>query len=72
MVHPCASSQEKDMTIPYEKALYSVHEIIELAGIGRRRRYQEMKRGRLKAVKIGKRTGVRKARLEGWLSKVEG
>lgn len=55
-----------------EKALYSVPEVIEMAGIGRTRLYQELNSGRLKAVKIGKRTCITKAGLESWLSKLEG
>lgn len=59
------------MTIPKEKALYSIPEIIEMAGIGRTRLYQELNSGKLKAVKIGKRTCVTKPDLETWLSKLE-
>ncbi len=59
------------MTIPKEKALYSIPEIIEMAGIGRTRLYQELNSRKLKAVKIGKRTCVTKADLETWLSRLE-
>jgi excisionase family DNA binding protein len=64
--------KENNMTIPKEKALYSIPEIIEMIGIGRTRLYQELNSGKLKAVKIGKRTCVTKASLEAWLSKLEG
>lgn len=56
------------MTSPKERALYSVPEIIEMVGIGRTRLYQELNSGRLKAVKIGKRTCVTKASLDAWLA----
>lgn len=60
------------MTNPKERALYSVPEIIDMVGIGRTRLYQELNSGRLKAVKIGKRTCVTKDSLETWLSTLEG
>lgn len=60
------------MNGPQEKVLYSISEVIEMAGIGRTRLYQELNSGRLKALKIGKRTCVTRANLEAWLLKLEG
>lgn len=59
------------MNDPQEKSLYSISEVIKLAGIGRTKLYQELNSGRLKAVKIGKRTCVAKTDFNLWLSKLE-
>lgn len=47
---------------------YSVVEAAEAAGISRSMLYQEIMAGRLRAVKVGRRTLVLAADLQGWLA----
>ncbi|MFO0389953.1 MAG: helix-turn-helix domain-containing protein [Alphaproteobacteria bacterium] len=50
-----------------DKALYSVTEVIELVGIGRTMLYKEIRAGRLKIRKCGKRTLILATELNRWL-----
>jgi excisionase family DNA binding protein len=49
---------------------YSVTEACVALRIGRTRLYEEIKGGRLLAVKVGKRTVIRRADLEKWLAEL--
>lgn len=49
------------------KLAYTVQEAMAAIGLGRTRFYKEVKLGRLKTVKAGRRTLVPAAALEDWL-----
>jgi len=46
---------------------YTLDEAVKLTGLGKTRLYEELKAGRLKAVKIGRRTLVPHSNLQEWL-----
>jgi excisionase family DNA binding protein len=46
---------------------YTLDEAVKLTGIGKTRLYEELNAGRLKAVKIGRRTLVPHKSLQEWL-----
>ncbi len=54
------------------KRAYSIPEVCRTASIGRTRLYSEISEGRLRAVKVGRRTLVRAADLDAWLDSLEG
>ena len=49
------------------KRAYSIPEVCRTASIGRTRLYSEISEGRLKAVKVGRRTLIRAEDLDTWL-----
>jgi excisionase family DNA binding protein len=57
----------RDFGLPTHKLGYTVAEAVALTGVSRTRLYQENKAGRLKFVKIGRRTLVTRTDLEAWL-----
>jgi len=50
---------------------YSINDFCRAAGIGRSKAYDEIKLGRLKARKCGKRTLIRRKDAEDWLNSLE-
>ncbi len=50
------------------KIAYSIKEACQRVGIGRSSAYAEIKAGRLKIVKCGRRTLIRVADLDAWLA----
>lgn len=56
------------MTNTDQPIAYTVDRALEALGIGRTKFYEEIKAGRLKAKKVGKRTLVTHADLNAWLS----
>jgi len=50
---------------------YTVEEAAKLTGLGRTRLYKELKEGRIKAVKLGRRTLIPHASLESWIDDLE-
>jgi excisionase family DNA binding protein len=57
----------RDLELAPHKLGYTVAEAVALTGVSRTRLYQENKVGRLKFVKIGRRTLVTRTDLEAWL-----
>ncbi len=53
------------------KLAYSINEFCEAVSIGRNKTYLEIKEGRLKTVKIGRRTVIRRDDAEAWLNSME-
>lgn len=53
------------------KLAYSINEFCEAVSIGRNKTYIEIKEGRLKTVKIGRRTVIRREDAEAWLNSME-
>lgn len=53
------------------KLAYSINEFCEAVSIGRNKTYIEIKEGRLKTVKIGRRTVIRREDAEAWLNSLE-
>ena len=53
------------------KLAYSINEFCEAVSIGRNKTYLEIKEGRLKTVKIGRRTVIRREDAEAWLNSME-
>ena len=49
------------------KRAYSIPEVCRTASIGRTRLYSEISEGRLRAVKVGRRTLIRTEDLDTWL-----
>ena len=49
------------------KRAYSIPEVCRTASIGRTRLYSEISEGRLRAVKVGRRTLIRAEDLDAWL-----
>ncbi len=49
------------------KRAYSIPEVCRTASIGRTRLYSEIGEGRLRAVKVGRRTLIRAEDLDAWL-----
>ncbi len=49
------------------KRAYSIPEVCEQASIGRTRLYTEIKEGRLRVVKVGRRTLIRAEDMDAWL-----
>ncbi len=49
------------------KRAYSIPEVCRTASIGRTRLYSEIAEGRLRAVKVGRRTLIRVEDLDAWL-----
>lgn len=53
------------------KLAYSINEFCDAVSIGRNKTYIEIKEGRLKTVKIGRRTVIRREDAEAWLNNME-
>jgi len=53
-----------------EKRAFSIEEFCRRFGIGRTKVYEELKRGRLRARKIGRRTIVTEDDAEAWLRRL--
>jgi excisionase family DNA binding protein len=57
----------RDLELTPHKLGYTVIEAVALTGVSRTRLYQENRAGRLKFVKVGRRTLVTRTDLEAWL-----
>lgn len=55
-----------------DRLAYTVVELAEAAGLGRTTIYREVKSGRLRLTKIGKRSIITVAEAERWLAAVAG
>jgi excisionase family DNA binding protein len=53
------------------KRAYSISEFCEVYELGRTKTYQEIKTGRLRAVKVGSKTIIRTDDAEEWLASLE-
>lgn len=53
------------------KLAYTINEFCDAVGIGRNKTYIEIKEGRLKTVKIGRRTVIRRDDAEAWLNSLQ-
>ena len=53
-----------------DKLAYSVAETTKATGFGRTRIYQEIKEGRLKTIKLGRRTAILAEELRRWLNEL--
>lgn len=56
---------------PLEPLAYSISAFCQATGIGKTRAYQEIGSGRLRALKVGRRTLVTRAAAEAWLALLE-
>ncbi len=50
---------------------YSINDFCQAVGIGRSKAYAEIRDGRLKSIKCGKRTLIRRKDAEAWLNSLE-
>ena len=50
------------------RAAYSVPEAVQITGVGRSRLYQEIAAGRLRSVKVGRRTLIPANAIDEWLA----
>lgn len=57
-------------SIHLSKLAYSIEDFCELVGIGRSGAFREIREGRLRAVKIGRRVLVPAAELKTWLERL--
>ena len=55
-----------------QKLAYSIPEFLAVVPIGRTKLYEELKAGRLRAVKVGKRTLILITEAERWLATLAG
>lgn len=55
------------MSTPVEKLAYSITDLVRVAGVGRSFIYEEIKCGRLKVKKAGRRTLILQRDVEKWL-----
>lgn len=55
------------MTDGFAQIAYSPTDAAKIAGIGRTTLFEEIKAGRLRALKAGRRTLIRRADLEAWI-----
>ena len=55
----------------HQKSAYSVNRFCQQFSIGRTKLYEEIKNGRLKAIKCGARTLIRAEDAEAWLNSLE-
>ena len=60
-----------DKAAPTRRAAFSICEVCNLLGVGRSRLYQEIREGRLRVIKLGRRTLIRAAEVEGYLDRLE-
>ena len=54
-----------------EHVLFSIPRLLDIADISRTRLYEEINAGRLRVVKVGRRTLVTRAALKAWLEQLE-
>ena len=54
-----------------EHVLFSIPRILDIADISRTRLYEEINTGRLRIVKVGRRTLVTRTALDAWLEQLE-
>ena len=54
-----------------EHVLFSIPRLLDIADISRTRLYEEINAGRLRIVKVGRRTLVTRAALKAWLEQLE-
>jgi len=66
-----ANSASKPAILLAEKLAYSIPETAQLSGSSRSSIYIEIKEGRLKASKIGRRTVITKDAFQAWLGNLE-
>lgn len=55
------------MSVNIQKSAFSIAEFCEAVSIGRTRAYFEIKSGRLKVVKVGRRTIITAMEIQNWL-----
>lgn len=55
-----------------QKMAYSIKEVVTLFGIGRSSIYREISEGRLRVIKLGKRSLVLRTDLDEWMKKLPG
>jgi excisionase family DNA binding protein len=63
--------QESVSTIQHQKLGYSVTELSKLVGICERKIWEEIKKNKLQAARIGKRVVIRASAVDAWLSQAE-
>ena len=63
-----APARVQATTAPPGKLAYTVPELVAATGVGRTTLYEEMKAGRLRTCKVGKRTLVTAEDARAWLS----
>ncbi len=56
---------------PVTPLAYTITNVCRISGCGRTKVYEEIAAGRLKVTRIGRRTLIRHAELERWLSEAE-
>ena len=54
-----------------EHVLFSIPRLLDIADISRTRLYEEINAGRLRIVKVGRRTLITQAALKAWLEQLE-
>lgn len=54
-----------------DRRAFTIPEACKICGIGRSSLYSEMKSGRLKASKVGRRTIIRSSDLDAWLESLQ-
>ena len=64
-------AQQNDTPVP-EQRVYSVGEAHRRAGVSRTLLYEEIREGRLKVSKAGRRTLILNENLEAWLQGLQG
>lgn len=55
---------------PFSKLAYSISEFCTLVGLGRTGAFREIRTGRLRAVKVGRRTLIPAAEVRAWLDRL--
>ena len=63
-----APGEDEAETATHFRRAFSVHEFCVRYGIGRTNAYQEIAAGRLRAVKVGRRTLITQDAAEAWLA----
>ncbi len=58
------------MAAQTERAAHSIKEFCDLVGIGRSRVYEEIRLGRIRALKAGRRTLIPNTEIAAWLSRL--
>ena len=66
-----ARSAGRDEAAPTERAAFSISEFCRLIGICRSRAYLEIREGRLRVVKSGRRTLIRAEEIAAFLDRLE-
>ncbi|MBL1148323.1 MAG: helix-turn-helix domain-containing protein [Pseudomonadota bacterium] len=68
---PEYQKQEEFMDIQQDKLSYSIPEVTQMVGLCRTVIYRELNSGRLRAIKLGKRTLITREAIEEWLSTLD-